>query len=138
MFEPTSPFDDALAKPLLNEPVKKRWSLGTVLGSSKSSALSHSWGSSSSPTHPQNNHTIPAVPEYQASDHPDLEEIEFKSPYGYIDQELGLVLAPSPTSIGSEEAYDLDFAIIRERHHDITDINTALLQLNEIEKGKTR
>lgn len=130
MFESTSPFDVALAKPFLDEPAKKRWSLGTVL-SSKSSALSRSWGSSSS------NHS-PVVPVHQASDHLDLEEIEFKN---HSDAELGLLscLAASPaSSIGSisQEAYDLDLVIMRERHQDITDITKSLLQINEIEKGK--
>jgi hypothetical protein len=137
MFESTSPFDDALAKPFLDEPVKKRWSLATIL-STKSSALSQSWGSSSSsPKHPHNNHA-PAAPVYQASDHQDLEEIEFKSLDDHGDAELGLLLAASPSSIGniSQEAYDLDFAILRERHQDITDINQSLLQINEIGKGK--
>jgi hypothetical protein len=131
MFESTSPFDDALAKPLLDEPVKKRWCLGTTVLSSKSSALSQSWVSSSR-SHAQ------AVPVYQASDHPDLEEIDFKSSDGHNDAELGLLLS-RPSSIGrttSQEAYDLDFAILRERHQDITDINKSLLQINEIGKGK--
>jgi hypothetical protein len=132
MFESISPFDDALAKPLLDEPVKKRWSLGTTVLSSKSSALSQSWGSSSSTKH------APAVPVYQASNHLDLEEIEFKS---RDNAELGLLLAASPSSIGrttrSREAYeDLDYAILQERHQDITDINQSLLQINEIGKGK--
>jgi hypothetical protein len=139
MFESTSPFDDAMAKPFLDEPVKKRWYLGRTGASSKSSALSsHSWVSSSSwgsssPTHPQNT----AVPEYQAPDLPDLDDIEFKSPHDpNNDEELGLLLSP-PLSIGSPEAYDLvDICMIRERHQDIADINQSLLELNEIEQGK--
>jgi hypothetical protein len=134
MFKSTSPFDDALAKPFLDEPVKKRWNLGSVLTSSKSSALSQSWGSSS-PSHAL------AVPVYQASDHLDLEEIEFKeSTNAHNDEELGLLMAASPSSIDStsQEAYDLDFAIMRERHQDITDVNQSLLQINEIGKGKKR
>jgi hypothetical protein len=134
MFNSTSPFDDALAKPFLDEPVKKRWNLGTVLTSSKSSALSQSWGSSSP------SHVLAPVPVYQASDHLDLEEIEFKSPADvHSDAELGLLLAASPSSIDSttsQEAYDLDLVIMREGHQDITDINQSLLQINEIGKGK--
>jgi hypothetical protein len=129
MFESTSPFDEALSKPFLDEPVKKRWFLGTV-SSSKSSALPHSWVSSgwgsSSPTPPQNNSQAPELE--------DLEDIEFKSQDDYNDELLGVLLSRS--SIGSEEAYDLDFAVIRERHQDITDLTKSLLQINEIEKGE--
>jgi hypothetical protein len=135
MFESTSPFDDALSKPFLDEPVKKRWWLGTFSSGSKSSALSHSsWGSSAILSHSQSSHAASAVLDFD--DYPDLEAIEFKTSDDHKhDDLLGVLLSPS--SIGSsKEAYDLDFAIIRERHQDITDITKSLLQLNEIEKGK--
>jgi hypothetical protein len=144
MFESTSPFDDALSKPFLDEPVKKRWWLGRTVppaSSQSSDALSHAaWGSSSAimNTHPPNSHAASAV--VLEDEYPDLEAIEFKNQDDdNFDELLGLMPSPS-SSLGRSSAgawYDrLDFAIIRERHQDLTDINKSLLELNEIEKGK--
>jgi hypothetical protein len=129
MFESTSPFDDALAKPFLDEPVKKRWSMQTQTDSPSStkSSASACWtlsGSSSSSSSSRNNDAPVHYLEYQA---PDLEEIDFDNQDGN-DEELGLLMTPD----------DLDFAIIRERHQDISEINSSLLQINEIQKGKHR
>jgi hypothetical protein len=137
MFESTSPFDDALSKPLLDEPVKKRWWLGgTFTTSSKLSALSNSsWGSSEI-SHSQTSSHAPTAVLLEDDDYPDLEAIEFKKLDDQKDDLLG-VLQLSPTSIVSEEAYDhLDVSILRTRHQDIAYMNKSLLQLNEIETGK--
>jgi hypothetical protein len=132
MFEISSPFDEALSRPFLDEPVKKRWSW---LSSRSTSSESSSSSRTSSPPFGLNieyrNNTYSGGSNAAVAI---MEEISF-SPVG--DEEEGSFVVSSFSLMEQQqhERAAFDTAILQERHADITEINTSMRQLNEIQKG---
>lgn len=122
MYENTSPFDEALSRPFLDEqPVKKRWSLFTqsTAGSSEVDAeVPHPIAYSNRYTAPMEE--IVFQPQNEEGDDDDEEEGSF-------------VLA---NAVEEGRVVDANLALMRERHEDISQIHSEMQQLNEIQRGE--
>jgi hypothetical protein len=113
-----SPFDQALSKPLLlEEPIRKKWSLFSSSCHDSSSSSSSSTTVSSHDDDQRYHPTTLLQLEYEA---PDLEE-------------QGLMM----TAALHEETIELDLAILRERHEEIREIHGSMNLVHDIQKGKS-
>lgn len=144
----SSPFDEALSRPFLDEPVKKRWSWLSAatertrsrfpgLGSDRGSddeALSVSYREYAAPVHgiqeivferEENGHdkTLPS------------KEPGWTIGFGNDDDDAHPRQQQQRLLLEEGRAMDLELAILEERHHDITEIHTSMKQINQIQKG---
>ena len=114
MFESSSPFDEALAKPFLGEPAKKKWSL---LSSSTASTM---------------------LSQYYDGDDDDSESSgEYEAPEEVVVFDNG---KDGPKKLVLDEAelqpMDLEEAIVRERHSAIGEVHQSMSQILDIQNGK--
>lgn len=111
-----SPFDDALARPLMDEPVKKRWS----------------WLTSSTSSSEDSNVSV----NYREYEAPDIQVITFETPgqQAGVEEEGRFVLA---AALEEGRPTDLEAAIFQERHAHLSEINADMHVINEIQKGKS-
>jgi len=118
MFESKSPFDEAMSRPFLDEPVKKRWSW-ISLNSSTSSSSSERRDSGLSV-------------DYRAYEAPKIttEVIDFRSDISDEEEEVSFDLEQG-------RMVEVDLGLMQERHDDIKDINTSMKHMNLIQKGKS-
>jgi hypothetical protein len=125
MFEAAgSAFDEALAKPFLNEPAKKKWSL--ILSSAAASTVATIF----SEYYYDNDGTDDTVSDssdcYEA---PTLEGCEEVIVFDHNDQELRLC--------STLKSIDIEAAILQERHESITEVHQSMSQILDIQNGKS-
>jgi hypothetical protein len=121
-MEPSSPFDEALARPLLEEPVKKRWSNWWSLSSNARQTICH--GGSS----PSNDSSLLSV-DYRDTFAPTME----------IQSEAAAHEEPRQTCLlleMEEGGQYLDIAVFRERYEGIRNVHTAMTHIHAIQKGR--
>lgn len=118
MQESSSPFDDAMARPLMDEPVKKRWSW---FQSSERSKLAREgfYGNDPEDSDSEEGYNAPGA----------IQEIDFVSDSDDESEDGQLVLS----RLEGGTAFEL--AILEERRQGISDINLEMRQINEIQKG---
>lgn len=118
----SSPFDEALARPFLDEPVKKRWSLLTALTSSTTASSQSSDDEKFSVDYREYEAPEVTLP---------VEEVVFESKEDEDEEEGAFVLA---SALEEGRALPFERALLEERHRDIADINREMRQINEIQK----
>lgn len=120
-MEYESAFDQALARPLLQEPVKKRWT---------------TWWDAQVPTKKNNgskNDEIninyrhyDGVGDSNDRDLTEVPVVEIEFHRDFLVMEM-----MEEGSLGE----DLDVAMMRERHQGIQDVHSSMMELNAIQKG---
>ena len=117
-----SAFDEAVARPLLNEPVKKKWYFPRwmrKIAAEEKSSINISY---------RRDYKAPPIHEVcfdSSTTKTESSEEEF-----VLDEEVGFILRG-----GEMELETVDAAIMRERHSDIREVNDSMHQINEIQKG---
>lgn len=126
-----SPFDEAIASPFLNEPVKKKWTWLSAHARRCVSSTERSSFTATSSSYKSSKGYIPLSVSYRGDyQAPPIEVITFE-PGKEHDEETG--------ALGGRqlemETVDLDFAVMHERHQDIRELNSSMKHLNGIQKG---
>lgn len=126
MFESAgSAFDEALAKPFLAEPAKKKWSL---LSSSTAASTVATMFSDYYYDNDGTDDTMSDASDcYEA---PTLEGGEEVIVFDHNDKELRLS--------STLKSIDLEAAILQERYGSITEVHQSMSQILDIQNGKSR
>lgn len=130
MFEmEESAFDRAAARPLMDEPVKKRWSWLTASTTSSSSVdetLSVEYRPYEAPPNPIETHEIVFT----------TVNLSTGKEEGVYDEEAAMASAFLQQQQQQAEGSCLDAALMRERHDEFVGISKSMKQLHEIQTGK--
>lgn len=139
----SSPFDEALSRPFLEEPAKKKWSLlsNSTAASTIASIVSDYYGNDYAPSSSESEDGYSSDgSEYEAptlrgdGDGDDFVGNEVVVFGGNGDHEEAKVQGNGSSRLTMLTSVDLDLALLQERHETVTEVHGMMSQINVIAK----
>ena len=139
-----SPFDEALSRPFLEEPAKKKWSLlsNSTTASTIASIVSDYYGNDYAPSSSDDDDYSSDGSLYEAptlggdGDDGDVEgdeSVVFAGTGGYTEG-LSQVQSSGSSRLTMLTSVDLDLALLQERHETVAEVHGMMSQINVIAK----